>query len=144
MLSGLLLRVSVVLLLVGLALGMAMGMRQDFTLMPAHAHLNLVGFVLMFAAGLFYRAFPAAAETLAAKVHATLHIIGAFVFPLGIAAVVTWGPAYEAGAIVGGTLVFVAMAIFAIVVFRATAGRRVRQAEDPRPGVLGAEAAASR
>jgi len=46
--SALLLRVSIVLLLCGLVFGVIMGIRQDFTLVPAHAHLNLVGFVLMF------------------------------------------------------------------------------------------------
>jgi hypothetical protein len=43
MISTLLLCVSVVLGLVVLA----MGIKQDFTLAPAHAHLNLLGFVVL-------------------------------------------------------------------------------------------------
>ena len=58
MISTLLLRVSVVLGLIGMTLGMVMGIREDFTLAPAHAHLNLVGFVVPFLAGLYYRAVP--------------------------------------------------------------------------------------
>ena len=37
------------------ALGIAMAMRQDFTLAPAHAHLNLLGWVSMALYGLYYR-----------------------------------------------------------------------------------------
>jgi hypothetical protein len=61
MISTLLLRVSVVLDLIGLARRIAMGIKQDFTLAPAHAHLNLLGFVVLFMAGLYYHAFPQAA-----------------------------------------------------------------------------------
>jgi hypothetical protein len=119
MISSLLLRVSVVLLLVGIVLGISMGIRQDFALAPAHAHLNLVGFVVMFAAGLYYRLVPAAAQGLLAKLQATLHIVGAIVFPAGIAAVLTWGPAqFEPLAIGGALIVFAAVLLFAVIVFR--------------------------
>ena len=64
MISSLLLRVSAVLLLCGMVFGITMGIRQDFTLAPAHAHLNLIGFVLMFLAGLYYRVVPAASAGL--------------------------------------------------------------------------------
>ena len=122
MISSVMLRVSVVLLLIGLLLGIAMGIRQDFALAPAHAHLNLVGFVLMFAAGLYYRLVPAAGESQLAKIQGALHITGAIVFPIGIAAVLTWGPAKaEFLAISGALIVFAAVALFAWIVFRTTA-----------------------
>ncbi|MBX6426136.1 MAG: hypothetical protein IRZ09_09490 [Variibacter sp.] len=124
MIANLLLRVSIVLLIIGLTLGIVMGIRQDFTLAPAHAHLNLVGFVLMFAAGLYYRLVPAAAEGLVAKIQAGLHIVGAIVFPIGIAMVVSWGPAYEAAAIVGSLIVYAAVGLFAYIVYRTTAAPR--------------------
>ena len=41
-------------LLVGMTLGMQMGGSGDFTLMPAHAHLNLLGWVTMSIYGAFY------------------------------------------------------------------------------------------
>lgn len=40
----------------GMVLGIVMGIRQDFTLAPAHAHLNLLGWVTMAIYGLFHRA----------------------------------------------------------------------------------------
>ena len=41
-------------LFVGMTLGMQMGGSGDFTLMPAHAHLNLLGWVTMSIYGAFY------------------------------------------------------------------------------------------
>ena len=41
-------------LLAGMTLGMQMGGSGDFTLMPAHAHLNLLGWVTMSLYGAFY------------------------------------------------------------------------------------------
>jgi hypothetical protein len=67
MIGSLMMRVSVVVLLAGMLAGIAMGIRQDFTLQPAHAHLNLVGGVLLFLFGMYYRLFPAAADDKLAK-----------------------------------------------------------------------------
>ncbi|WGR92260.1 hypothetical protein MTX20_29775 [Bradyrhizobium sp. ISRA435] len=95
-----------------------MGIQQDFTLAPAHAHLNLVGGVLLFLFGLYYRVFPAAGATLLAKLQGWLHIVGAILFPAGIALVVLRGHAFLAAPVVGSLLVTLAMALFAVVVFR--------------------------
>jgi peptidoglycan/LPS O-acetylase OafA/YrhL len=131
MISTVLLRTSVILLLVGMTLGIVMGIRQDFALAPAHAHLNLVGFVLMFGFGLYYRLVPAAAEGRLPIIQATLHIVGAIVFPIGIAAVLTWGPGqFEVLAISGALIVFAAVVLFAWIVFRTTA---MRPAVNERP-----------
>ena len=40
--------------LVGMLWGMHMGMSQDFTMRPAHAHLNLLGWVTLAIMGGFY------------------------------------------------------------------------------------------
>lgn len=44
MLASNLLRISVVVYLSGLGLGIDMGVAQNFTLGPAHTHLNPLGF----------------------------------------------------------------------------------------------------
>jgi hypothetical protein len=51
-------RVSVAILLIGLVGGIAMGIAQEFRLAAAHAHLNLIGGVLLFLFGLCYRLCP--------------------------------------------------------------------------------------
>ncbi len=118
MLSSLLLRTGVALLVLGLCLGIAMGITQDFTLAVAHAHLNLVGFVLPFVAGLYYRAVPAAAVGALAKLQAWLAVIGGVVFPLGVGLVTGVGERYAPLAIVGSLIVLTAASLFAVIVFR--------------------------
>ncbi len=120
MISSLLLRVSLVLLVIGMIMGIVMGVQQNFVLAPAHAHLNLIGFVMMFLAGLYYRVVPEAAEGLLPKVHAMLHVASAVVFPLGIVVVLTYGPKYEAGAVIGALMTLSATLLFAVVVYRTT------------------------
>src|SRR5262249_52541621 len=80
-----LLRFSVVALLAGMVMGMAMGITQDFTLVGAHAHLNLVGFVIPFLTGLYYQASPQAALGRLARVQMLLAMLGGVLFPAGVA-----------------------------------------------------------
>ena len=110
--------VSVVILLVGMLAGIDMGIRQDFVLAPAHAHLNLVGGVLLFMFGLYYRLIPAAGASALAQVQGWLHIVGSVVFPAGIAIVLIKGPSLVILPIVGSLIAVAAVALFAVIVFR--------------------------
>jgi hypothetical protein len=118
MIGSLMMCVSVVVLLVGMLAGIAMGIQQNFTLAPAHAHLNLVGGVLLFLFGLYYRLIPAAGATTLARLQGWLHIAGAILFPGGVAVVLLKGPSFEAAPIIGALMVVAAMALFAVIVFR--------------------------
>ena len=82
MIGPLMMCVSVVILLAGMLAGIVMGIKQDFALAPAHTHLNLVGGVLLFLFGLYYRLIPAAGTARLAKVQGWLHMIGAWCFLL--------------------------------------------------------------
>jgi len=118
MIGSLMMCIGVVLLLVGMLAGIAMGIQQDFTLAPAHAHLNLVGGILLFLFGLYYRMVPAAGSSPLAKLQGSLHIVGAVVFPAGVAIVVLKGTSYIAAPIVGSLIAVAAMALFTVIVFR--------------------------
>ncbi len=120
MIGSLMMRVSVVLLLIGLLWGIEMGIRQDFAMAPAHAHLNLVGGVLLFAFGLYYRLVPAAGSSGLAKIQGWLDIIGAIVFPAGVGIVLTKGESLAAVPIIGSLIVLSAVALFVVIVFRTT------------------------
>ena len=112
MIGPLMMCVSVVILLIGMVAGIVMGIREDFTLAPAHAHLNLVGGVLLFLFGLYYRLVPAAGASTLAKAQGWLHIIGSVLFLVGVAIVVLKGASFIAAPIVGSLIVVVAMALF--------------------------------
>jgi hypothetical protein len=109
---------SLVLLLFGMLFGLVMGIQENFLLAPAHAHLNLVGGVLMFMFGLYYRLTPAAATDRLARWQVALHIIGAILFPFGIAMVLANGPSMTALPVVGSFVVLAAVVMFAAIVVR--------------------------
>jgi formate/nitrite transporter FocA (FNT family) len=122
MIGPLMMCVSVVILLAGMLAGIVMGIKQDFALAPAHTHLNLVGGVLLFLFGLYYRLIPTVGTDRLAKVQGWLHMIGAIVFPAGVAIVILKGESLVAIPIAGSLIVVAAMALFAVIVFRTAPG----------------------
>jgi hypothetical protein len=118
MIGSLMMCVSVVVLLVGMLGGIVMGIEQDFALAPAHTHLNLIGGVMLFLFGLYYRLVPAAGTSRLAKVQGWLHIVGAILFPAGVAVVILKGASFIAAPIIGSLIVTAAMALFTVIVFQ--------------------------
>lgn len=106
--------------LAGMAWGIQMSMTQDFTLAPAHAHNNLIGFVIMCVYGFYYRLVPAAADKRLAVVHFWVALASVLVFVPGIAFAIQGKG--EIGAIVGSLLVVLSMLIFAWTVWTNKAG----------------------
>ena len=124
MIGSLMMCVSAVLLVTGMLAGIAMGIAQNFQLAPAHAHLNLVGGVLLFLFGLYYRMIPAAGSSRLAQIQGTLHLVGAFVFPAGIALVLLRGASWELAPVTGALGVTLATILFAVVVIRTARAER--------------------
>jgi hypothetical protein len=118
MIGSLMMRVAIVILVVGMIWGIEMGIRQNFVMAPAHAHFNLVGGVLLFLFGLYYKLVPAAGESALAKWQGWLHIAGAILFPMGVAVVIGKGESFIVLPIIGSLIVLVAVALFALIVFR--------------------------
>lgn len=71
-------------LVVGIAMGSHMGASGDHTLMPVHAHINLLGFTLMSLFGLAYRLIPGMAGGGLARAHLWLHQLGALLLLLSL------------------------------------------------------------
>lgn len=72
-----------VLAALGMCLGIVMGVREDFTLVPVHAHLNLVGWASLALFGLAYAAGLAKKDGWAV-LHYWLATSGAVIMPIGI------------------------------------------------------------
>lgn len=62
-------KLAVIYLVLGVAMGIAMGATRNFSLAPVHAHVNLLGWATLALAGLVYSVFPRAGESRLAKVH---------------------------------------------------------------------------
>jgi cbb3-type cytochrome oxidase subunit 1 len=106
---------GVIAVTIGMAWGLQMAISHDHTMAPAHAHLNLVGFVLFSLFGLYYHLTPQAAVGPAA-IHYWVALAGLVIMVPGIAFAQTGG--VEAGAAIGSILTFASMLIFLVTVFR--------------------------
>ena len=116
--ASLMMRAGILFLIVGMVWGIEMGIRQEFSLAPAHAHFNLIGGVLLFVFGLYYRMVPAAPKSALAKWQGSLHFVGALLFPVGVAVVIKQGTGFIVLPIIGSLIVVTAVALFAVIVFR--------------------------
>ena len=101
---------AIICALVAMAAGIAMGVKEDFTFVSAHAHLNLVGWVSLTLFALAYRSDIVVRDSLAV-VHFFVATAGAIVLPIGIMLVVSYQQPIVA--IVGSLLTIGSMLIFA-------------------------------
>ena len=107
----------------GMTLGFGMGVTQDFRLAPAHAHMNLLGWVSMFLYGLFYRCEPHAARGILPEVQFWLAAVGLAVMIPGLAHVLLgYDLAPLAG--LGAVLTIGSLLVFAAVMLRTMRGGR--------------------
>lgn len=75
---------ATVLLICGASLGIVMGAREDFQLVPVHAHLNLAGWASLALFGLTYRAYPELAAARLARYHFIVSATASVLLPIGI------------------------------------------------------------
>ena len=102
--------------LAAMALGIFMAISQDHTLSPAHAHLNLVGWVTVALYGFYYNAVPASATTTLAKAQVGAATLGVILLSPGIALAVLGKT--EALAAIGSIITLLGMLLFAVVIVR--------------------------
>ena len=67
--------------------GIVMAISQDHSSMPAHAHLNLLGWVSLFLFGIFYHLHPAKDGSRVAMAQVCILIAATLVLTLGVALV---------------------------------------------------------
>lgn len=104
----------------GMAWGIYMAISHLHDTAPAHAHLNLVGWVTMALFGIYYMVTPAARGRLA-NIHYFAHTVGVICFVPGI--VLARQGSGEGLAAVGALIVFASMLLFLYTVV--TVGMRV-------------------
>ena len=75
--------IGIVYVLFGMAYGIHMSIQEDFTNAPAHAHLNLLGFVMGAIFAFYYHLIPAA-QTQLGWVHFGLHQVAVILMFPGV------------------------------------------------------------
>jgi hypothetical protein len=101
-----------------MTIGIAMAASGNHSVFPAHAHLNLLGWVSLFLIGIFYRFHPALDASRLALAHVVVWTVGTIVLTCGVAAIYLGRPDLEFIAVIGSLMVLGAMLLFAYLVFR--------------------------
>lgn len=106
------------LLIVGMLIGIIMAASGNHSVYPAHAHLNLLGWVSLFLIGIYYRLNPALDTSKVALVNVIIWICGTIILTCGVAAIYLGRPDLEPVAIAGSLTVLADMLLFTYLVFR--------------------------
>lgn len=110
-------KISVFYFVLGVCIGLFMSISHSFTLTPVHVHINLLGWTSMTLAGIIYYLFPETANNKLAKTHFWLHNISLPVMMIGLAFVVYGNDSFIPVTATGGTVLVIAIIIFAINIF---------------------------
>ena len=116
------LRIAVIYVMVGAAMGLIMGITHQFQFAPVHAHLNLLGWASLALVSLIYQHHPRAAETKLAAVHFWLHNVGLPIFMVSLFLLLLGHPAAQAGVAVGGAITLIGIQVFAVNLLRSLRG----------------------
>jgi len=106
-------RIAVVYLVIGAALGYYMGLAQNFALTPVHVHVTLVGWLTLAVAGLVYHLYPHSAQTRLARAHFWLHNLGLPVFMIGLALMLTGNKNVMLLILIGASALLIGLVLFA-------------------------------
>ncbi len=110
--------------LIGVAMGIAMAASNNHAIMPAHAHLNLLGWVSLFLFGIYYRLHPAVEARTLALVQVGVWSAGTVLLTIAVAALHLGYGVFEPVAAVASLIVLAGLGLFTLLVFRADAVAR--------------------
>lgn len=106
---------------IGMCWGIQMAASGDHLMAPAHAHLNLVGWVTLALFGIYYTLTPAAAASGLARLHLAVAALGVVLLVPGIAIAIA--EVTEAVAISGSFVTLASMLLFLFIIWRFGLGR---------------------
>jgi len=101
-----------------MAMGIGMAASQDHSIMPAHAHLNLLGWVSLFLFGIYYERRPALDASRIARIQVGLWSLGTVILTIAVAAIHLGYAGADPVAAVASFLVLGAMLLFGYCVYR--------------------------
>ncbi len=116
--SSLSFRLAVLFVIAGMAMGIGMAASQNHAIMPAHAHLNLLGWVSLFLFGIYYERRPALDGSRVALTQVVVWSVGTVVLTIAVAAIHLGYHEADPVAGLASLLLLAAMLLFAYFVFR--------------------------
>jgi len=109
---------AVTMALVGMGWGIMMAMTHDHSTMPAHAHLNLLGWVSLFLFGVFYRLHPALDGSGLALAQVWIWIVATIVLTIGVAMIYRGNMMGDPIAAIASIVAFLDMVLFGWIVLQ--------------------------
>src|SRR3974390_1948716 len=103
--SSLCFQAAVLFVLAGIVWGLQMAISDDHSAFPAHAHLNLLGWVSLFLFGIYYRLHPSLDGSRMALIQVGVWIVGTVILAIGVALVHTGHESADPIAAVGSFIV---------------------------------------
>lgn len=120
-------RAAVLIVVCGMIWGIAMGISKDHSTFPAHAHLNLLGWVSVFLFGIYYHLHPTIDRTRLARVQVWIWIVATLALATGVALVHTGRSMGDPIAAASSLVILADMLLFAWLVFRREQSALARQ-----------------
>ena len=111
-------RGAVLMVIAGMIWGIVMGISQDHSTLPAHAHLNLLGWVSLFLFGIYYHLHPAIDRSGLASLQVWVWIAGTIIMTIGVGLVHSGHEIGDPIAAVSSLLVLADTLLFGWLVFR--------------------------
>lgn len=110
-------KLAVLYLIAGIAMGIYMGVNQNFVAGPVHAHINLLGWASLTLFGLLYMHFPAMANHWLARWHFWLFNLPLPVLLVSLYVMLRGEPALEPVLGVCSIIICISVLLFAANVF---------------------------
>ena len=113
-----LIRIAAIYSLIGALLGSDLAGRKDFSMIPGHAHILVVGWLTLFAYGIFYYVFKEISMKKTAKLQAWTSILGGGLMPLSMLIYYKNKTAFTTVMfIVTASILLLAIILFTVLVF---------------------------
>lgn len=115
--SELFFRSAILFLIVGIGLGLQMSISQNFNVVGAHAHINLLGWVTSALFGGYYALNPAKATGLVPLVQYWVYTVGVAVMAISLYMLLTGNTSVEPIVAISSLVTFAGVLLFAWVVW---------------------------
>ena len=104
--------------IIGMLLGIIMGAKQDFSMSPVHAHINLLGWVSLAIYGIVYRLYPVMAEGRLTGTQFYLANLGLLIMAPSLAVVLKGSKSALPALVISEFMVFGALLLFLLILWK--------------------------
>jgi len=113
-----LIRIAALYSLIGALIGSDMAGRENYSMVPVHAHILVVGWLTLFAYGLFYYVFKEIGMIRTAKLQAWTALVGGGLMPFGMMAYYqSENTATLLSFIIPASVLLIAIVLFIVILF---------------------------